>query len=87
MIDQRPPHIEDREEAGYWEGDLIVGMGNLSAFGTAPSACLDICWRVLSSRYLAIVRTLEEFRRLAEALRMRRRLAAWPSETSLADEA
>jgi IS30 family transposase len=33
-IDQRPPHIQDREEAGHWEGDLIMGSGNQSAIGT-----------------------------------------------------
>jgi IS30 family transposase len=34
MIGQRPAHIEDRAEAGHWEGDLIMGTGNLSAIGT-----------------------------------------------------
>jgi transposase, IS30 family len=34
MIDQRPSHVEDREEAGHWEGDLIMGSGNQSAIGT-----------------------------------------------------
>jgi IS30 family transposase len=34
MIDQRPASIEDRDEAGHWEGDLIMGAGNRSAIGT-----------------------------------------------------
>ncbi len=34
MIDQRPKEIEDREEVGHWEGDLIVGTLNQSAIGT-----------------------------------------------------
>jgi len=34
MIDQRPSHVEDGEEAGHWEGDLIMGSGNQSAIGT-----------------------------------------------------
>lgn len=34
MIDQRPKEIEEREEVGHWEGDLIVGTLNQSAIGT-----------------------------------------------------
>lgn len=33
-IDQRPKHIEDREEIGHWEGDLVIGKGQKSAIGT-----------------------------------------------------
>ena len=33
MIDQRPPHVEQRLEPGHWEGDLIMGLDS-SAVGT-----------------------------------------------------
>jgi len=33
-IDDRPKHIETREEIGHWEGDLIIGKGQKSAIGT-----------------------------------------------------
>jgi IS30 family transposase len=33
-IDDRPKHIEKREEIGHWEGDLVIGKGQQSAIGT-----------------------------------------------------
>lgn len=33
-IDLRPKHVEEREEAGHWEGDLVIGAGQKSAIGT-----------------------------------------------------
>ena len=34
MIDKRPDSVEDRGQAGHWEGDLIVGRGSASAMVT-----------------------------------------------------
>ena len=33
-IDNRPKHIELRNEIGHWEGDLIIGKNHKSAIGT-----------------------------------------------------
>jgi transposase, IS30 family len=33
-IDQRPEHINNRQEAGHLEGDLMIGVGQKSAIGT-----------------------------------------------------
>ncbi|MFJ9250058.1 hypothetical protein [Streptomyces sp. NPDC101776] len=33
-ISHRPDELNDRQTAGSWEGDLIVGKGNRSAIGT-----------------------------------------------------
>jgi len=33
-IKERPKHIENRQEIGHWEGDLIIGKGQKSAIGT-----------------------------------------------------
>jgi IS30 family transposase len=33
-IDMRPRHINLRQEAGHWEGDLIIGKDHKSAIGT-----------------------------------------------------
>ncbi|MDT5319804.1 MAG: transposase, family [Mycobacterium sp.] len=34
MIADRPAEVEDRVQAGHWEGDCIMGPGNRSAIGT-----------------------------------------------------
>jgi IS30 family transposase len=33
-IENRPVHIENREEAGHWEGDLIIGVKQNSSIGS-----------------------------------------------------
>ena len=33
-IDNRPVHIDLREEIGHWEGDLVIGKNHKSAIGT-----------------------------------------------------
>lgn len=33
-IEQRPHHIQHREEVGHWEGDLMIGVGQKSAIAT-----------------------------------------------------
>jgi IS30 family transposase len=33
-IDQRPKHIENRQETGHWEGDLMIGRKQSSCIGT-----------------------------------------------------
>jgi IS30 family transposase len=34
LIDQRPTALVERKSVGDWEGDLITGVGGLSAIGT-----------------------------------------------------
>ena len=34
MIDKRPAEVEPKQQAGHWEGDLIVGTGSVSAMMT-----------------------------------------------------
>ncbi|WP_249933074.1 IS30 family transposase [Blastococcus sp. CCUG 61487] len=34
MIDQRPAEVETKQQAGHWEGDLILGVGCASAMMT-----------------------------------------------------
>jgi IS30 family transposase len=33
-IDNRPPEIEERQEVGHWEGDLVIGAKQHSCIGT-----------------------------------------------------
>ena len=58
-IDNRPKHIENRLEAGHWEGDLIIGKGQKSAIGTIVER---------KSRYTIIVKL--ESRKSTEVAKM-----------------
>ena len=56
-IDDRPKHIETREEIGHWEGDLVIGKGQKSAIGTLVERKARYTFIVkLKSRKSAIVR-------------------------------
>ncbi len=56
-IDDRPKHIETREEIGHWEGDLIVGKGQKSAIGTLVERKARYTFIIkLKSRKSSIVR-------------------------------
>lgn len=46
-IKERPTSVENREEIGHWEGDLIMGAKNQSAIGTLVER---------SSRYTILIR-------------------------------
>ncbi|WP_121667033.1 IS30 family transposase [Mesonia aquimarina] len=46
-IKERPKHIENRQEIGYWEGDLVIGKGQKSAIGTIVER---------KSRYVCIIK-------------------------------
>jgi len=56
-IDDRPKHIETREEIGHWEGDLVIGKGQKSAIGTLVERKARYTFIVkLKSRKSAVVR-------------------------------
>lgn len=65
-IDDRPEHIEQREEIGHWEGDLVIGAGQKSAIGTLVERKARFTFIVkLDNRKSATVRRgfVKEFRR------------------------
>jgi transposase, IS30 family len=59
MIADRPASVNDRVEAGHWEGDCIMGPGNRSAIGTLVER---------RSRYLILIH-IPTGRPTAEAMR------------------
>ncbi|AMC10225.1 hypothetical protein Lupro_03075 [Lutibacter profundi] len=67
-IDDRPKHIENREEIGHWEGDLVIGKGQQSAIGTLVERKARYTFIVkLKSRKSATVRKgfAKEFNQIA----------------------
>ncbi|MFM9458566.1 IS30 family transposase [Streptomyces europaeiscabiei] len=58
LINQRPAEATDRQVAGHWEGDLIVGQSNRSAIGTL----VDRTTRYVKLLHLPHGRTAEHVR-------------------------
>ncbi len=71
-IHERPKIIENREEVGHWEGDLIVGTRNRSAIGTLVerSTRFTIIVNVPNKSSKAVVSAfIEQLRKLPPFLR------------------
>ena len=55
-IKERPKHIENRQEIGHWEGDLVIGKGQKSAIGTiVERKSRFVCFIKLKDRKSATV--------------------------------
>ncbi len=70
-IEQRPKHIENREEIGHWEGDLVIGRRQKSAIGTFVERKFRYtCIVKLKDRKSATVRKqfVKEFKSLSKTL-------------------
>lgn len=66
-IDDRPKHIETRQDIGHWEGDLMIGVRQSSAIGTLVERKSRFTYIVkLQNRKSATVRKkfVKEFKKL-----------------------
>ena len=66
-IDERPKHVETRQEIGHWEGDLMIGVRQSSAIGTlVERKARYTCIVKLKNRKSATVRKkfVREFKKL-----------------------
>jgi IS30 family transposase len=62
LIDERPTEVEERLLPGHWEGDLIIGKGNLSQVGVLVERCtlFTIVIKLPSSRADDVVKAFSK---------------------------
>ena len=71
IISQRPAQAQDRAVPGHWEGDLIIGKGNLSQVGTLVER---------RSRYVMLVHLPKDRQAHTVAEAIKKRMAHLPKD-------
>ena len=71
MISERPQEASDRAVPGHWEGDLIIGQGNLSQVGTLVER---------RSRYVMLIALPHDRQAHTVAVAIKQRIAHLPKE-------